>query len=68
MNRLPVLSRNVSQLIEILPGALRSTSPVFIGENPGSDTNGFVNGKGSGITIISWMESKARKPFRVWPW
>jgi len=48
LNRLPVLSRNVSQLIEILPGALRSTSPAFIGENPGSDTNGFVNGKGTG--------------------
>ncbi len=48
LNRLPILSRNVSQLIEILPGALRSTSPAFIGENPGSDTNGFVNGKGSG--------------------
>jgi hypothetical protein len=48
LTRLPVLSRNVSLLIEILPGALRSTSPAFIGENPGSDTNGFVNGKGSG--------------------
>ena len=48
LNRLPILSRNVSLLIEILPGALRSTSPAFIGENPGSDTNGFVNGKGSG--------------------
>ncbi len=48
LNRLPILSRNVSLLIEILPGALRSTSPAFIGENPGSDTNGFVNGKGVG--------------------
>jgi hypothetical protein len=48
LNRLPVINRNVSLLVEILPGALRSTSPAFIGENPGSDTNGFVNGKGSG--------------------
>jgi len=48
LTEIPTISRNVSQLVEILPGALRSNSPAFIGENPGSDTNGFVNGKGSG--------------------
>jgi len=47
LNELPVLSRNVSQLISILPGALRGT-PAFIGENPSSDTNGFVNGNADG--------------------
>lgn len=47
LNELPVLGRNVSQLVSIFPGALRG-GPAFIGENPGSDTNGFVNGAGNG--------------------
>lgn len=47
LTELPVLGRNVSSLIGILPGALKGGA-AFIGENPGSDTNGFVNGAGSG--------------------
>jgi hypothetical protein len=45
LNDLPILGRNVSQLISIMPGALRGGA-AFIGENPSSDTNGFVNGQG----------------------
>lgn len=47
LNELPVLNRNVSQLISILPGAVRGGA-AFVGENPSGDTNGFVNGLGSG--------------------
>src|SRR4051794_23738129 len=47
LNQLPVLNRNVSQLVSILPGAVRGGA-AFIGENPSSDTNGFVNGLGGG--------------------
>ena len=42
---LPVLNRNASQLVSLLPGALRGGT-VFIGENPSGDSNGFVNGAG----------------------
>ncbi len=42
---LPVLNRNASQLVSLLPGALRGTT-VFVGENPSLDSNGFVNGAG----------------------
>jgi hypothetical protein len=44
---LPVLNRNASVLISILPGALRGGA-AFIGENPSGDTNGFVNGQNAG--------------------
>lgn len=44
---LPVIGRNASQLISILPGALRGGG-TWPGENPGFDTNGFVNGQGGG--------------------
>src|SRR4051812_6951220 len=47
LNQLPVLNRNVSQLVALLPGAVRGGA-AFIGENPSSDTNGFVNGLGGG--------------------
>ena len=47
LTELPVLGRNVSSLVAILPGALAGGA-AFIGENPSSDTNGFVNGMGSG--------------------
>jgi len=47
LNELPVLGRNVSQLIAILPGAVRGGA-AFVGENPSGDTNGFVNGLGGG--------------------
>ncbi len=47
LNQLPVLNRNVSQLVATLPGAVRGGA-AFIGENPSGDTNGFVNGMGGG--------------------
>ena len=47
LNQLPVLNRNVSQMVALLPGAVRGGA-AFIGENPSSDTNGFVNGLGGG--------------------
>jgi hypothetical protein len=47
LNELPVIGRNVSQLISILPGAVRGGA-AFVGENPSGDTNGFVNGLGGG--------------------
>ena len=47
LTELPVIGRNVSALVGILPGALVGGA-AFIGENPGSDSNGFVNGMGSG--------------------
>jgi Carboxypeptidase regulatory-like domain/TonB dependent receptor len=45
LNELPVIGRNVSLLVSTLPGALRG-GQAFIGENPGGDSNGFVNGLG----------------------
>lgn len=47
LTELPVLGRNVSSLVSVLPGALRGGA-AFIGENPSGDTNGFVNGFGGG--------------------
>ena len=44
---LPTLNRNVSTLVSILPGAIRGGT-AFVGENPAADSNGFVNGLGSG--------------------
>lgn len=47
LNELPVLNRNVSQMVALLPGAVRGGA-AFVGENPSGDTNGFVNGLGGG--------------------
>jgi len=47
LSQLPTLNRNMSVLVSILPGAVRGGT-AFVGENPAADSNGFVNGLGSG--------------------
>ena len=45
LHDLPIITNNVSDLIQILPGSLLGGG-TWPGENPGADHNGFVNGGG----------------------
>ena len=46
LHELPIITNNVSDLIQINPGTLLGGG-TWPGENPGADHNGFVNGAGN---------------------
>ena len=62
VSTLPILSRNVTQLYTMVPGVVRDTFQMGLGENPSGNNRVFVNGTWSGaqtytldgISDVAW--------------